>query len=258
MVNYPSSLDNSASLPLAVDNSTPVSADVFNRLRNAIIAVENELGTNPKGIYGTVKNRLDTLEGLILSSGTFAAGGDLSGTGISQTVIGIQGNKVKAEIEGSSHDGYVLTWVNANNQWEAKLGSSTKVQNGSNYGGYLITPTFQPFSTASGTFINAACFEFDPTLLTAANGTRTITLHVIVETTTPQITVQLYNATTHSVVTGSTLTSTSATAVTLTTGDLTANLTNGLATYFVQIEMNAGTVSDRATLDYAALKVVWS
>lgn len=31
-----------------------------------------------------------------------------------------KGNAIKAETEGASQDGYVLTWVNGNNQWEAK------------------------------------------------------------------------------------------------------------------------------------------
>ena len=35
-------------------------------------------------------------------------------------VVAIQGNAVKAETEGSAQDGYVLTWKNSNNQWEAK------------------------------------------------------------------------------------------------------------------------------------------
>lgn len=47
-------------------------------------------------------------------------GGDLSGTTAAATVTKIQGNAVKAETEGATQDGYVLTWINGNSEWEAK------------------------------------------------------------------------------------------------------------------------------------------
>lgn len=63
---YPCELDNSnpsaETLPLTVDNRTPVEAIVVNRHRNALLAIENELGINPSGTYLTVKARLDALE----------------------------------------------------------------------------------------------------------------------------------------------------------------------------------------------------
>ena len=49
-------------------------------------------------------------------SGSFTAGGDLSGTSSSQTVIKIQGNPVINTSLGSTQDGYVLTWHNASTQ----------------------------------------------------------------------------------------------------------------------------------------------
>lgn len=39
---------------------------------------------------------------------------------ITRTVVAIQGNEVKREILGPSQDGHVLTWVNADGQWEAQ------------------------------------------------------------------------------------------------------------------------------------------
>lgn len=60
---YPNSIDTSTELPLATDNVTPVKAEVVNRLREAILAIQNELGVNPSSVYGTVKSRLDTLDG---------------------------------------------------------------------------------------------------------------------------------------------------------------------------------------------------
>ena len=48
-------------------------------------------------------------------SGSFSAGGDLSGSSASQTVIAIQ---TRAVANIAPTDAYVLTWVNANNRWE--------------------------------------------------------------------------------------------------------------------------------------------
>lgn len=59
---YPNQIDNSTSIPVATDGVTPVNADVVNRLRDAIIAIESENGVNPSGTYGTVRARLDALE----------------------------------------------------------------------------------------------------------------------------------------------------------------------------------------------------
>ena len=53
-------------------------------------------------------------------TGTISVSGDLSGTFATNTVVKIHGRNVKAETPGSSQDGYVLTWVAANNQWELK------------------------------------------------------------------------------------------------------------------------------------------
>lgn len=39
---------------------------------------------------------------------------------VGKTVVAIQGNQVKREILGADQDGYVLTWVNSDDKWEAK------------------------------------------------------------------------------------------------------------------------------------------
>ncbi len=46
---YPNSIDTTVTLPLVYDQISPVLADDHNRLRNAIVAIENELGTVPSG-----------------------------------------------------------------------------------------------------------------------------------------------------------------------------------------------------------------
>lgn len=58
---YPGQIDTSTELPPSTDNVTPVKAEVVNRLRDAILAIEAELGVNPSGVFGTVRDRLDSL-----------------------------------------------------------------------------------------------------------------------------------------------------------------------------------------------------
>jgi hypothetical protein len=92
---YPSNIDNPTSLPIATDTVTPVAAASVNNLRATILALENTLGVDPAGIYTTVRYRLDSLEAAILGPGggttNFLAGGDLTGSAIDQTVVGLQG-----------------------------------------------------------------------------------------------------------------------------------------------------------------------
>lgn len=95
MTNYPAQIDNNASLPLVTDNLTPVSGDTVNRLRNAIIAVENELGAKPSGTFATVRARLDKLEELIILD-VVTINGDLGGTTQSPKVIGLQGRPLSS------------------------------------------------------------------------------------------------------------------------------------------------------------------
>ena len=54
---------------------------------------------------------------------SFTVGGDLSGTTNSATVNKINGNAVKQQTLSSTNDGYILTWVNANSNWESKTAS---------------------------------------------------------------------------------------------------------------------------------------
>ncbi len=58
---YPTALDDSTSLPPTVDLVTPVNAEVVNRLRDAIIATQAELGNDPSRAFGNVRDRLDSL-----------------------------------------------------------------------------------------------------------------------------------------------------------------------------------------------------
>jgi len=62
---YPNAIDGNTQLPLIVDNVNALQANDVNRIRNAVIAVEAELGINPSSTSGTVKDRMDVLEGLV-------------------------------------------------------------------------------------------------------------------------------------------------------------------------------------------------
>jgi hypothetical protein len=85
---YPNQLDNSTSIPVATDNVTPVNAEVINRLRDPIIAVESELGLNPSSTYGTVKARLDAMEAAIANGGG-GGGGAISVQDNGSTIVSL-------------------------------------------------------------------------------------------------------------------------------------------------------------------------
>ena len=74
---YPLGIDGYAQLPLVYDLISPVRADDVNRLRNAVVAVETELGKNPSSTYATVRSRLDALESGIGGGGGGGGGGYL-------------------------------------------------------------------------------------------------------------------------------------------------------------------------------------
>lgn len=267
MTVYPIEIDSSLNLPEAVDAISAVNAQTINRLREAIIAIETELGVKPSNVYGTVRQYLDTLNSTIETLNDdvqaiveFSAGGDLSGTPTSQSVVGIRGRPLSS---ATPSVGNVLIWNGSTWAPGAQSGGGggggTTVQTGANYGHFFDVVAFANTpSTDENVFINGGSLHFDPTVLTAANGTRTIKLRIIGETTSPLMTIQLYNLTANAVVTGSTLTTSSSTATLLVTPDLSSNLTNGPAIYQVQIKMAAGTPTDRVTLVYAALRVEWS
>jgi len=58
---YPEALDGYAQLPLVVDTITPVDAKSVNRLRSAIVNLEQTLGITPQGSYQDVVTRLDDI-----------------------------------------------------------------------------------------------------------------------------------------------------------------------------------------------------
>src|SRR3990172_1706299 len=97
---YPLGIDGYAQLPLVYDLISPVRADDVNRLRNAIVGVETELGINPSSTYGTVRARLDALESGIGGGGD---GYQLIAPGDLITHDGVDNTRIPV-----GDDGYVL------------------------------------------------------------------------------------------------------------------------------------------------------
>lgn len=62
MTLFPNQIDGYASLPLVVDFISAVRAADVNRIRDAVVAIETELGINPSGTFGTVVDRLNSLD----------------------------------------------------------------------------------------------------------------------------------------------------------------------------------------------------
>ena len=170
--------------------------------------------------------------------------GDASGSLLANTVTALQHNPIKPGLLGATQDGYVLTWINADGYWEAKINTIP-----------VGTTTYFPFlsgvqtTNSTSLFVVLGAGEFNP--LTQWPGAKSIKLQVLLETTAPVATVRLYNYTDTSVVTGSMLATSNTSTTLLTTGDLTANLTNGSAIYQVQFEMATGSGSDFITCSMA-------
>jgi len=106
MTQYPAQIDNNATLPLVTDNQTPVGGDTVNRLRDAIIAIENELGPKPSGTFSTVRGRMDFIEHLIVQQ-VVTINGDLGGTPSFPLVIGLQGRPLSSAAPAVNQS---ITW----------------------------------------------------------------------------------------------------------------------------------------------------
>ena len=68
---YPNAIDGSDQLPVITDNVTAVMAEVINRHRDAILAIEAQLGVLPAGTFSTVRARLDAM----MTGGSGGGGG---------------------------------------------------------------------------------------------------------------------------------------------------------------------------------------
>jgi hypothetical protein len=80
-IKFPTSIDDTTSIPILINNVDEVDAEKLNTLRSAVIAIESELGTSPGGVSGTVVNRLDGMDVLIASIAGGSGGGGGGGGG---------------------------------------------------------------------------------------------------------------------------------------------------------------------------------
>jgi hypothetical protein len=76
---YPCDFDDPRSgdtrgVPIIIDLQTPVKAEVVNRHREVLLAIEAELGIQPSGTYTTVRSRLDSLEATLCTIWTSLEG----------------------------------------------------------------------------------------------------------------------------------------------------------------------------------------
>lgn len=65
VTNYPVDLDDLTNYPDIIDGITNFKASTFNNLKEALFAIEAELGIKPSGVYSTVRQRLDMLEDML-------------------------------------------------------------------------------------------------------------------------------------------------------------------------------------------------
>jgi hypothetical protein len=96
MVKYPAQIDDTISLPIAINNISPPSGSTFNKLRDAVLAVETELGLKPSGIQTSVRGRLDDLESVVGNLKIIELDNDLGGSLVAPKVVGLQGNPLSS------------------------------------------------------------------------------------------------------------------------------------------------------------------
>ncbi|MDP2685298.1 MAG: hypothetical protein Q8P20_09775, partial [bacterium] len=99
---YPTQLDDATSSPIATDLVTPVAAAIFNRVRAATLAAQAELGTNPSGVYGTVRARLDAIS---------AAINTINATGIVHAIAHGQGGVDEITVQNLGSDSAAAGWL---------------------------------------------------------------------------------------------------------------------------------------------------
>jgi len=105
MTKFPAHVDDSSSLP-PVDDSEILGIN-FNLLRDAVLAIESELGTTPSSVYSTVKARLDLLENNLNNLNILSLSNDLSGTLSNPQVVGIQGRPI---VDKTPSFNDIITW----------------------------------------------------------------------------------------------------------------------------------------------------
>lgn len=160
---YPAQIDTVVTLPTAVDNVTPIRASVVNNLRDAILRIESSLGVAPGGVYGSVAARFIVLEHAFagpITPGSISFFGDLSGSNIFQTVVGLQNNPISTL---TPVNGDVLTWNGGLGQWNPEPGGGGGGSNATALQGFPISAT----PPLSGQVLEYNGTDYVPTTITA-------------------------------------------------------------------------------------------
>lgn len=93
VTRYPAAIDTVHTL-LPIADGRPVTGGSVEQLRQAIIAIEEELGVRPSGVYATVRARLDSLENIVGNLRIIELDQDLGGSLEDPRVIGIHGRPI--------------------------------------------------------------------------------------------------------------------------------------------------------------------
>jgi len=96
-IKYPASIDTTTTIPEFLDGQ-PMTAGRIDTLREAIIAIETELGVRPSLLSTTVRARLDTLDGTLSGLQIIKLATDLGGTLNNPQVVGIRGNPISTTV----------------------------------------------------------------------------------------------------------------------------------------------------------------
>jgi hypothetical protein len=175
---YPNAIDDQLSMPLTVDLVTPINAIVVNRLRDAILSIESELGTQPSREFGTVRARIDSI--------------------ISELTT------IKNDINTLEEDVAAL---------EAALDTIVISANQIDASQRITVPLALNETVATNTYTSIGGDTFNPSSIPNPSGSRKITFNANISTSVISVAaeIRLYNVTDGALVTGTEFSSTSLT-----------------------------------------------
>lgn len=268
-IKYPAQIDDTTSIPASSDNSTIVRSSVSNTLREAVIAVETEMGVKPSSVYGTVRERLDIIEtGLNNLGGSFTGAigptGTIGPTGI-QGPAGITGATGPA---GPSTFGGAITtgptgpmfnYIPGLTQIGMTGGSvditARQTINRSTSKGSIFTTEFE-LKTVNTGWNNAAVFSFDDSIFGQTGTAQNVVAKIIGVQSIPTPAVfagfwtlensyRRYKGVTDSIPTGTAVTITRAVKDNASWG---ATMTASGPTGYIMVQGGSGTVSWNGTV----------